>query len=371
MALPLCLFALAHPSPAQQQIQEQTQAQTQQPAQAQTQQPAAPPSAPVSQLPSPPAPVAPAAAGSITGTILDSDGASIQGARVTLATAGQPQADARTAVTASDGSFAFTNVPPGPFTLSVAATGFAPWQTSGELHAGESFEAPSVSLHSAANTEVDVTASQTEIAEAQVNEEEKQRVLGVFPNFYVSYIPDPVPLVPRQKYELALRTLIDPVSLVLNGVTAGTEQASNTYAWGQGAQGFAKRYAASYGTFLTATLLGNAVLPILFKQDPRYFYKGTGSIHSRFFYAVANAVICKGDNHRWQANYSAILGGLGAAGLSNLYYPAVNRTGAGLTFEGAAIGTGIAAVANVLQEFLIHRLTPGIPRTPPAAPVIR
>jgi hypothetical protein len=44
----------------------------------------------------------------------------------------------------------------------------------------------------------------------------------------------------------------------------------------------------------------------------------------------------------------------------------VNRSGAGLTFEGAAIGTGFAAVANLLQEFLIHRLTPGIPRVQPA-----
>ena len=78
---------------------------------------------------------------------------------------------------------------------------------------------------------------------------------------------------------------------------------------------------------------GNAIFPALLKQDPRYFYKGTGSKKSRFFYAVANAVICKGDNGRWQPNYSSVLGSLAAGGLSNLYYPASSRNGVGLTFE--------------------------------------
>ncbi len=109
-------------------------------------------------------------------------------------------------------------------------------------------------------------------------------------------------------------------------------------------------------------------LPILLKQDPRYYYKGTGSIRSRFFYAVANAVICKGDNGHWQVNYSAIVGSIAAGAISNLYYPADNRSGAGLTFEGAAIGTGFSAVSNVVQEFLVRKLTPHIPPNPPANP---
>jgi hypothetical protein len=345
LALPVCLLAFTSASPAQQPAQ----------------QPAQLPAAPAAQIPSPPA--SPDAA--ITGTVLDSDGASVSGAGVTLAHDGRPSA-VRTAITATDGTFSFTDIPPGPFTLVVTATGFAPWQTTGEIQSGQSFDLPSVALHTAAsNTEVDVTASQTDIAQAQVGEEEKQRVLGVFPNFYVSYLSDPVPLDPRQKVQLALRTLVDPVSLVLNGVVAGAEQASNAYAWGQGAQGYGKRYAAAYGSFLTNTMLGDALFPILLRQDPRYFYKGTGSVYSRALYAIANAVICKGDNNRWQVNYSGILGGLASAGLSNLYYPAVNRSGFGLTFEGAAIGAGFGAVGNLLQEFLIHHLTPGIPASSP------
>ena len=97
----------------------------------------------------------------------------------------------------------------------------------------------------------------------------------------------------------------------------------------------AKRYGAGYADIVTGTFIGSAILPSLLKQDPRYFYKGTGSTRSRILYAIANSVICKGDNGRWQANYSSILGSLAAGGISNLYYPAQDRNGAGLTFENA------------------------------------
>jgi hypothetical protein len=85
-------------------------------------------------------------------------------------------------------------------------------------------------------------------------------------------------------------------------------------------------------------------------------------------YAITNSVICKGDNGRWQANYSDILGSLAAGGISNLYYPAENRNGLGLTFENAAIRIGTTAAANLLQEFLIRKLTPKVRNRHPAQP---
>ncbi|MGC2137890.1 MAG: carboxypeptidase regulatory-like domain-containing protein, partial [Candidatus Sulfotelmatobacter sp.] len=88
---------------------------------------------------------------------------------------------------------------------------------------------------------------------------------------------------------------------------------------------------------------------------------------SRFLYAIANSVICKGDNGRWQVNYSNILGNIAAGGISNLYYPAQNR-GAALTFENAAIGIGATAGANLVEEFLWRKLTPNIPKHDQPAP---
>jgi hypothetical protein len=79
-------------------------------------------------------------------------------------------------------------------------------------------------------------------------------------------------------------------------------------------------------------------------------------------------VICKGDNGHWQANYSGILGSLAAGGISNLYYPAKNRDGAELTFENTLIGIGETAAVNVLQEFLIRRLTPNASHHEPVDP---
>jgi len=112
---------------------------------------------------------------------------------------------------------------------------------------------------------------------------------------------------------------------------------------------------------------GGAILPTVFKQDPRYFYKGTGSKKSRALYALANAVICKGDNGKWQPAYSSILGSIAAGGISNLYYAKVDRNGAELTFENALVGIGANAMTNLLQEFVVKKLTPHAQNPPVAA----
>lgn len=301
--------------------------------------------------------------GSIRGTVVDQSGAVVAGAHVKL-TGGDPAAS-QEAVTGGDGKFLFARVAAGPFQLSITSTaeGFAAQTTSGTLHAGENYVAPVMTLAVAATmTDVEVGVSQVEVAEEQIKIEEKQRVLGVLPNFYVSYIPDAVPLTAKQKFKLAFRTVIDPFTLVSVAGSAGIQQGQNHFkGYGQGAQGYAKRFGADYGDTLSGTFIGGAVLPSLLKQDPRYFYKGTGSVPSRFLYAIANAFICKSDNRRWQVNYSSMLGSLAAGGISNLYYPAQDRDGAALTFENAAIGIGQTAVSNLFQEFIVKWLTPKAP----------
>lgn len=269
-------------------------------------------------------------------------------------------------LSSGDGSFAFTNVPAGPFELAVSAPGFGTQTKSGLLQPGENFVLPAIQLVVAANVEVTVTKTREEIAEEQVRVQEKQRVFGVFPNFYVSYVPDAVPLDTRQKVQLGWKSVIDPVSFGLVGVTAGIEQATNAFpGFGQGAQGYAKRYGAAYADMVSGTFIGSVILPSILKQDPRYFYKGTGTRKSRFFYALASAVICKGDNGHWQPNYSNVLGSLAAGGLSNLYYPASDRNGVGLTFANAFIGIGASGVGAVIQEFFLRNLTH---HAPPAQP---
>lgn len=297
----------------------------------------------------------------VTGIITDQDGAIIPGATVTLTCEAPPPADQQQAVSSSDGSFSFANVDAGTFQLTITAPGFSTQQTSGSLQAGQRAEVPPIFMPAAAAINVEVTASQRDIAQDQITVQEKQRVFGVIPNFYVSYDRNPAPLVPKQKFALAWKISIDPVNLAMTGLIAGVQQSQNTFGgYGQGAQGYAKRYGATYANGFIGTMISNAILPTVFKQDPRYFYKGSGRIASRALYAVANAVICKGDNGRWQANYSNVVGTFAASGIANLYYPAADRDrdGVKLTFEEALLGLASGAAANLFQEFLIRRITP-------------
>lgn len=296
--------------------------------------------------------------GSISGTIVDQSGAVVAGAQVKLH--GESQTGNQQVVSGSDGQFFFPSVAPGKFQLAITSAGFAPQTLSGTLHSGEIEILPQIAMSVAnARVEVQVGLSQIEVAEEEIKVEEKQRVLGVIPNFYVSYVPDAAPLDAKQKFKLAFRTMIDPFTFVVVAGTAGVEQAQNHFAaYGQGAQGYAKRFGANYADATTGTLIGAAILPSLLRQDPRYFYKGTGSVASRGLYAIANSVICRGDNGRWQPNYSNVLGSLAAGGISNLYYPDQDRNGAGLTLENGAIGIGATAISNLFQEFIVKKLTP-------------
>jgi len=299
-------------------------------------------------------PMAPQSTGSISGTVVDPSGTAISGARIKLER-GNGSA-VQEAVTDEGGQFFFVNVPPGQYRLTITAEGFAPQTVSGTLHPDEAYAVPRIALEvEGVMTQVRVTPAQA--AEVQLKAEEKQRVLGVVPNFYVTYVPNAAPLNAKQKFQLAWKSVIDPVTVVSVAGTAGIQQATNYLSgYGQGAQGYGERFGASYADAAIGSFIGAAVLPSLLKQDPRYFYKGKGSRGSRFLYAIANSVICKGDNGRWQPNYSSILGGLAAGGIANLYYPPQNRDDAAVTFEGAAIGVGATAGGNLLQEFLVPKL---------------
>ena len=307
--------------------------------------------------PQTPAPGAPESPGIVNGTVVDETGAAIAGARVSLTHAGTSAGI--DVLSSADGRFSYPSVPAGPFRLTVSSPGFANQTLSGVLEPGDVLNLPPVRLTlTIGNVDVDVTVTRVELAEQQLKEQTQQRLLGVLPNFRVSYRADAVPLTGRQKFKLSWKSVTDPTRFVGAAVVAGIQQARNDFSgFGPGVDGYARRYAAFYGTAFTATMVSNALLPTLFKQDPRYFYKGTGDTTSRVAYAVSRAVVRKADNGRWQPDYSRILGSFASGALSNLYYPAEDRRSARLTFENAAFGIGGAAVGNLFQEFLFRKLT--------------
>jgi hypothetical protein len=296
-------------------------------------------------------------AGSISGKVVDQSGASIAGAVVKLTREGQSLG--LEVASDEDGLFAFSNVAPGPFQLTISSSGLASHEFSGTLQSGEAYVTPLIMLVIPTQvTEVHVGLPPEELADVQIKEQEKQRVLGVIPNFYVSYEPNSAPLTAKHKFELAWKSASDPVTLVGVGVLAGIGQAGDRWgAYGQGAQGYAKRYGASYANVFASTFIGGAVIPSVLKQDPRYFYKGSSSKRSRVLYAVASSVICKGDNGRWQPNYSNVIGSFAGAGLQALYLPANDHRGSGFILSSALIRLGETSLAGVLQEFVFSKVT--------------
>jgi hypothetical protein len=298
--------------------------------------------------------------GSISGKIVDQSGANVAGAVVRL-TREEGQSSGLDVTSSEDGLFAFSNVAPGPFQLTISSPGLASQELSGTLQSGEVYVTPLIMLVIPAQiTEVHVGVGPTakELADVQIKEQEKQRVFGVIPNYYVTYEPNAAPITTKHKFELAWKSASDPATLAGVGVLAGLGQAADRWgAYGQGAQGYAKRYGASYANVFAATFIGGAVMPSVLKQDPRYFYKGSGSKRSRILYAMASSVICKGDNGRWQPNYSNVIGSFAGAGLQVAYLPANDRRGSGFVLSSALIRIGETSLAGVLQEFVFSKLT--------------
>jgi hypothetical protein len=199
----------------------------------------------------------------------------------------------------------------------------------------------------------DTQENQHQKAEQEVKEQEHQRMGGIIPEFNVSYRSDAVPLTPAEKFKIQLRSAIDPYTFTVAAVVAGFGEADDsTPGFGWGPLGFTKRAAAAYADNVIGNTLGNAVLPSILHQDPRYFRLGHGSIHHRFFYAVATAFICRHDTTRkWEPNYSNIMGNMIAGEISNFYYP--GETAGSI---GHAIGTGLTVTfegtfGSTLEEF--------------------
>ena len=292
--------------------------------------------------------------GNIVGTILDQSGSVAVGAVVRLVSEGK--SFTQEVPSGNNGQYSFSNVPSGHFNISVNSTGFGNQAFAGELAPGQTFLVPAIVLSiPTVVTAVKVTVDPVEVATEQVKEQEQQRVLGFIPNFYVTYRDDAAPLTKKLKFQLAWKSSIDPVTILGGAFLAGVQQAGDQYSeFGQGAEGYGKRFGTVYANIVASTFLSGAIFPSLLKQDPRYFYKGTGTTRSRVWRAVSNSVLCKGDNGRWQINYSNIAGSFGGAAISSTIYPNKN---ASVIVSNFFVRMGESSLAGIFQEFVARKLT--------------
>ncbi len=294
---------------------------------------------------------------SIFGTVTDPSGQIVPQARIVLTDLAQhKEQQIRSSET---GAFTFDNLQPGRYSIKVTATGMGEYFSQEiVLKDGDARIVPNVMLPIAStSTEIHVYANRDTIAQEEVNIAVDQRVLGVLPNFYSVYDWHASPLGAKQKFELAFHASTDPVAFAGYGFVAAIEQAQNTFpGYGQGMAGYGKRYGAAFANDFIGRMTGSAIYPSLFHQDPRYFYKGTGSTKSRVLYAISQAVLCRGDNGHQEINFSHILGSLTAGALSNLYFPQSER-GVSLTFTNTLVGTAGNALNNIVREFVLKGIT--------------
>jgi Carboxypeptidase regulatory-like domain len=297
-------------------------------------------------------------AGRVSGIVEDEQGALIPGAQVVLVAEGA----SHRLTSGSDGRFCFEDVPVGSFKITASEDGMVDGVRDGTLAAEQQMELEPMMLRAGAVMSV-TAVTQEQMADIQVKQEETQRIGGILPNYYVVYDANPQPLSKKLKFELGWKSVVDPANVAFVAAVAGFEQAANQFpGYGQGASGYGKRFGAGMADATVGTLLTGSVLPIVFRQDPRYYYRGTGSTASRTWYALATTVICKGDNGRWQPAYANVLGSFGAGAVSGLYYPGGERGGL-LMVENGLSALAFDGFSNVMQEFVLRKMTPARMRT--------
>jgi hypothetical protein len=181
--------------------------------------------------------------------------------------------------------------------------------------------------------------------------EQSQRLLGVVPQFGVTSRHNAPPLSPGEKFHLFVKAAFDPATIGIVGLQAAVSQAEDEFpGYGQGAQGYGKRYGASFADQVSAGFFSNYFWPVLLKEDPRYFRLGEGTIKHRIWYAMEQEFDCKTDKGTRTFAFENALGALSSGGLSNLYYPSSDR-GFGLTMSRSGIALLYGSVGGLVDEF--------------------
>ncbi len=270
-----------------------------------------------------------------------------------------PQASTQQSSPAPGSAPAQQNSPQAPQNSTpTPGTGSAPAQTqnSSAQTSGSSSSSQTTPNAAPGNAQTGQNTTETkeqqhERAQQELQQQEKQRIMGVMATFNTTSNANAAPLSPGQKYQLFFRGAIDPWQFFITAADAGLSQANDTFpGYGQGLKGYGKRWAAAYVDDFDGNFFGNAVLPSLLHEDPRYFRRGHGKIVTRALYAAVTSFWCKRDKGTWGPNYGNVGGNIIGGAISNLYYPQSDR-GVGLTFERALTVTAEGAFGAELIEF--------------------
>jgi hypothetical protein len=181
--------------------------------------------------------------------------------------------------------------------------------------------------------------------------EQSQKILGIVPQYSVTSRKDAPALTPSEKFHLMAKGTVNPFEFVATGLQAGLSHATDEFPeYGQGAEGYGKRYGAAYADQASSQFFSNFFYPVLFKEDPRYFRLGEGTFKHRLLYSLAQEFSVVNDNRTRGFNFSNVLGAFTSGAISNAYYPQADR-GLSNTMSRSVIALAYGSAGGVLDEF--------------------
>jgi len=149
----------------------------------------------------------------------------------------------------------------------------------------------------------------------------------------------------------ATQDSFDYSSIFIPAALAGFDMARNSVPeFHQGAAGYARYFWHAAVDQTSENYIVEFIVPVITREDTRYYTLGHGGFWRRTGYALSRAVITRGDSGREQFNISEVVGSGAAAGLSNLYYPARERTFSN-TASQWGVDIGIDSASFVFREF--------------------
>jgi hypothetical protein len=166
-------------------------------------------------------------------------------------------------------------------------------------------------------------------------------------------------LTAPEKFRLFVTNTMEPVTFIETGFNAGLAQAQDQDPrFGQGAGGYAKRYGAALADDVAGDFLHTFLLPVVFRQDPRYYRQLEGSTTTRLGHALSHVFVAKGDSGSKMFNFSEWMGTTSMVFLSNAYHPGNAQ---GLRPAARRIGMNVAtdAASDMVREFwpeIVHKL---------------
>jgi hypothetical protein len=182
--------------------------------------------------------------------------------------------------------------------------------------------------------------------------EQSKRILGIIPNFRaVSANTKLPPLSPWKKFRLATQDSFDYSSFIFPGMLAGVAQGKGSIPeFGHGASAYGRYYWHSLADEIAGNYLSEFVVPAATRTDPRYYTLGHGNFFHRTGYALSRLAITRTDSGHPTFNFAEVMGNGAGAGLSNLYYPAAERTWV-KTYQKWSMQIALDGVSNVVKEF--------------------